>query len=155
MSKKPIVFVGFDLSLDAVVSQWFVFRGYTSNFEGKKKAEGASFCNQYLSGWSIPAAQVGGCATVRPFESWFLRFNCDHRSKRARVEAVFNPKTAKLAYREGEGRVRAIDVFHAVLQLKLRKLNLNLGVENLFNKNYYTATAMINARDAEYVKASG
>jgi iron complex outermembrane receptor protein len=32
---------------------------------------------------------------------------------------------------------------------------LGLGVENLFNKTYFTPTSMYTARDAEYVRGNG
>ncbi|WP_341841099.1 hypothetical protein [Chitinophaga caseinilytica] len=86
-----------------------------------------------------------------PVESWSLRLQMLQALKRDRFKPGANGK-----YAYAQGPVNSFAIFSLYSNLKLdNHSGLSLGVDNLFNKDYYTVTSQWNARNENYIKGNG
>lgn len=152
--RSPQRIKGFEIIVDGKLTDNINLGGSYSNFEGKLKSEDTGKYDKYMSGLSIAAPKLSLYTTVKPLENFDVSLYYTHTSTRNRFEPIADAK-GKLVYTEGEGKVRPIDLFNLSASLKLSKVNFVLGVENLFNKSYYTSSSMLVARDAEYARGNG
>lgn len=152
--RSPQRIKGFEIVVDGKLTDYINLGGSYSNFEGKLKSEDTGKYDKYMSGLSIAAPKMSLYTTVKPLENLNVSLYYTHTSKRNRFEPSTNAK-GKLIYKEGEGKVSPIDLFNIAASLKVSKVNFVLGIENLFNKSYYTSTSMLVARDAEYARGNG
>lgn len=152
--RSPQRIKGFEIVVDGKLTDYINLGGSYSNFEGKLKSEDTGKYDKYMSGLSIAAPKMSLYTTVKPLENLNVSLYYTHTGKRNRFEPSTNAK-GKLIYKEGEGKVSPIDLFNIAASLKVSKVNFVLGIENLFNKSYYTSTSMLVARDAEYARGNG
>ena len=152
--RSPQKIKGFELVVDGELTEYVNLGGSYSNFEGKLKSADSGKYDKYMSGLNIAAPKWSLYTTIQPLEHFNVSLFYTHTSTRNRFEPSTNAK-GKLVYKEGEGKVSPIDLFNLSASLKLSKVNLVLGIENLFNKSYYTSTSMLVARDAEYARGNG
>ena len=118
--------------------------------EGKADTNNDGTYNKYLSGLLIAPAKFNFTLNYQPIEKVDLSLYYIHSFVRNRFDMTEGK------YEEGEGNVRPIDIFNLNVNYKFNeKFSGSLGVENLFNKTYYTQISMINARDAEFVRGLG
>ncbi|MDL1914299.1 MAG: TonB-dependent receptor [Bergeyella sp.] len=117
--------------------------------EGKKIGKNDE--RTYLNGTSIAAPRLN--SYIRYGKSRYeLGLYHLYSFKRDR----FSPNAKTGLYKEGEGPVSAFGIVNLQGRYKInRSMNVGLGIENLFNKTYFTPTAMFTARDNEYVRANG
>ncbi len=107
-----------------------------------------------MSGLSIPPAKLTASLTYRPTKNTFLRLHLINTGSRDRFEMKAG-KNGVRTYDEGEGRVEPVTLVNLNAGLNLGKMTYGIGVENLFNNNYYTVQSQLIARDAEYVRGNG
>ncbi|EHO11041.1 TonB-dependent receptor [Myroides odoratimimus] len=153
--RSPQRINGIEIALDGKPISWATIGGSFSSYEGKMKSNNSSSYNTYMSGLNIAAPKLSLFTTVTPIDHLWLNLYYTHTSKRDRFEPQPN-KLGVLVYNEGEGKVSPIDLFNFNATYQYNKsIQLTLGVENLFDKSYYTSSSMIVARDAEYARGNG
>ncbi|MDM1514588.1 TonB-dependent receptor domain-containing protein, partial [Myroides odoratimimus] len=153
--RSPQRINGIEIALDGKPISWATIGGSFSSYEGKMKSNNSSSYDTYMSGLNIAAPKLSLFTTVTPIDHLWLNLYYTHTSKRDRFEPQPN-KLGVLVYNEGEGKVSPIDLFNFNATYQYNKsIQLTLGVENLFDKSYYTPSSMIVARDAEYARGNG
>ncbi|EKB06218.1 TonB-dependent receptor [Myroides odoratimimus] len=153
--RSPQRINGIEIALDGKPISWATIGGSFSSYEGKMKSNNSSSYDTYMSGLNIAAPKLSLFTTVTPIDHLWLNLYYTHTSKRDRFEPQPN-KLGVLVYNEGEGKVSPIDLFNFNATYQYNKsIQLTLGVENLFDKSYYTSSSMIVARDAEYARGNG
>ena len=153
--RSPQRINGIELAFDGKPIDWVTVGGSYSSYEGKMKSDGSNSYDTYMSGLNIAAPKLSLFTTVTPIKNLWINLYYTHTSKRDRFEPQPN-KAGVLAYKEGEGKVSPIDLFNFHTNYQYNKnIQLSLGIENLFNKTYYTSSSMLVARDAEYARGNG
>ncbi|AJA70275.1 Outer membrane receptor protein, mostly Fe transport [Myroides sp. A21] len=153
--RSPQRINGIEIALDGKPISWATIGGSFSSYEGKMKSNNSSSYDTYMSGLNIAAPKLSLFTTVTPIDHLWLNLYYTHTSKRDRFEPQPN-KLGVLVYNEGKGKVSPIDLFNFNATYQYNKsIQLTLGVENLFDKSYYTSSSMIVARDAEYARGNG
>ncbi len=154
VDRSPQKVQGFELVADAFLHKYISLGASYTSLEGKKKSAGSSSYDSYMSGLSIPANKLTSYISLHPISALHINLYAVHTGQRDRFEPELNKKN-QLQYQEGEGIVKPTQVYNLSANYSYKQAQFNLGVENLLNKTYYTATSMLNARDAEYVHANG
>lgn len=153
--RSPQRINGIELAVDGKPVDWATVGGSFSSYEGKMKSDDSSSYDTYMSGLNIAAPKLSLFTTITPIEHLWVNLYYTHTSKRDRFDPQPN-KAGVLVYNEGEGKVSPIDLFNFQTSYQYNKnIQLSLGIENLFNKTYYTSASMLVARDAEYARGNG
>lgn len=153
--RSPQRINGIELAFDGKPVDWATVGGSFSSYEGKMKSDDSSSYDTYMSGLNIAAPKLSLFTTITPIEHLWVNLYYTHTSKRDRFDPQPN-KAGALVYNEGEGKVSPIDLFNFQTSYQYNKnIQLSLGIENLFNKTYYTSASMLVARDAEYARGNG
>lgn len=153
--RSPQRINGIELAFDGKPVDWATVGGSFSSYEGKMKSDDSSSYDTYMSGLNIAAPKLSLFTTITPIEHLWVNLYYTHTSKRDRFDPQPN-KAGVLVYNEGEGKVSPIDLFNLQTSYQYNKnIQLSLGIENLFNKTYYTSASMLVARDAEYARGNG
>ncbi|WP_121964652.1 TonB-dependent receptor [Myroides sp. N17-2] len=153
--RSPQRINGIELAFDGEPVDWATVGGSFSSYEGKMKSDDSSSYDTYMSGLNIAAPKLSLFTTITPIEHLWVNLYYTHTSKRDRFDPQPN-KAGVLVYNEGEGKVSPIDLFNLQTSYQYNKnIQLSLGIENLFNKTYYTSASMLVARDAEYARGNG
>lgn len=149
VNRVPQKVDGIELSLEAKLLKNLQVGSSYVYMEGKVKNNGKDW-DGYMSSLSIPAPKATFHIHYSPTPSSYIMLQYVHSGNRNRFEP-----NAKGEYNEGEGIVKSINLFNLSGGINLKQLNLNLGIENLFNKTYFTPASMLMARDAEYARGNG
>ncbi|MGV4413093.1 TonB-dependent receptor [Chryseobacterium sp. T1] len=149
VDRSPQKISGFEISADAKITKKIGAGGNFTTLEGKKKSTSGDW-DSYMSGLSIPASKTTLYASYKPSTNSYINLYYIHTGKRDRFQT-----NAKGAYEEGEGRVNSIDLFNLSAGFTHKNVTYSLGVENLFDKAYYTPSSMLIARNAEYARGNG
>ena len=153
--RSPQRINGIELAFDGKPVDWATVGGSFSSYEGKMKSDDSSSYDTFMSGLNIAAPKLSLFTTITPIEHLWVNLYYTHTSKRDRFDPQPN-KAGVLVYNEGEGKVSPIDLFNLQTSYQYNKnIQLSLGIENLFNKTYYTSASMLVARDAEYARGNG
>lgn len=99
---------------------------------------------------------------IPPFKvSSYIEYD-DKKRFQFRLSGLFSASRALFSpqkngrYKEGEGPILPITLIHLATTYRLSKqLRLELGIQNLFNKEYYSQSSMILGRDDRYIQGSG
>lgn len=148
VDRSPQKVYGFEVNADYDICRQVSAGGNFSYFEGKKKSENESWT--YMSGLSIPASKLALYVNFKPIKDSYLNLYYIHTGKRDRFD-----KNPKGLYNEGEGVVKRINLFNLTAGYTYKTISYGLGIENLFDKTYYTSSSMIMARDDEYARGNG
>jgi iron complex outermembrane receptor protein len=153
--KAPEKTYGFEAALDVTpipqiktgVSYMFV--------EGKADInKNSSFDDaedRYLTGLKIPAPKTTAYVRYVPVKAFDLMVQWIHFGDRKR----FNPR-ANGTYAYGEGPVDANSWVNLSSAWQINKrFSLNLGIENLFNNDFFMPQAQWSAQHGDYIKANG
>lgn len=153
--RSPQRIQGIELSFDGKPVDWATIGGSFSSYEGKLKSDNSTSYDTYMSGLSMAAPKLSLFTAIKPVQNLIFNLYYTHTAKRDRFTPTPN-KEGILTYKEGEGRVAALDLFnfHTAYQYN-KNVQLSLGIENLLNKTYYTSASMLTARDAEYARGNG
>ncbi|WP_413533236.1 TonB-dependent receptor [Empedobacter brevis] len=152
--RNPQLIQGLEIQADTKINKNIFVGGSYSYLEGKLKPDGSSKYDDYMSGLSIPAPKLSLFTTVMPVNNFTVNLLYTHTQKRDRFQPTLN-KSGNYVYNGGEGKVSPIDLFNLSSNYKMKNMTISLGIENLFNKAYYTSSSMLMARDDEYARGNG
>ncbi|WP_128330515.1 TonB-dependent receptor [Apibacter sp. HY039] len=152
--RNPQLIQGLEIQMDTKINRYIILGGTYSYLEGKLKTDDSSSYNQYMSGLSISAPKLTFFTTLNPIKNLALNVIYIHTFKRDRFTPVID-KNGNEIFNEGEGKVFPIDLFNLTANYKFKNTKISMGIENLFNKTYYTSASMIMARDSEYARGNG
>lgn len=105
----------------------------------------------YLNSTRISAPKATAFIKMNPITNWDLRLDYVYSGERKR----FKPNASGV-YLFGEGPVNDFHLFNLSTSYKVNQaMQIKLGIENLFNKKYYTPVAQFYGRDADYTRGNG
>jgi iron complex outermembrane receptor protein len=144
---------GFEVLADAYLTRNLTIGASYSKVEGKIDGNNnGSFDDKedrYLPGNRIAPAVFTAYSKVE-LSDLSIRLQMLNSGKRKHFKAT-NDK-----FKYGEGPVDAFTVFHLTSSYKVNKdLNVKLGIENLFNEDYYSVVSMWGANSNSYIKSNG
>ncbi|WP_164714296.1 TonB-dependent receptor [Chitinophaga rhizosphaerae] len=155
IERNPEKVYGFEFAADARILKNLSAGGSYSFVEGKIDKDGNGKYKDEKDAWiggdRISPQKVTAYVKYSPLESWSLRLQMLQALERDRFKPGAN---GKYAYAQGPVNGFAIFSLYSNLQLDSHS-GLSLGVDNLFNKDYYTVTSQWNARNENYIKGNG
>ncbi len=108
--------------------------------------------DKYLNSTRISAPKATAFLALKPLNNWDLRVDYVFSGDRKRFAA--NPGTGAFLF--GEGPINQFEIFNLSSTLKVAShTRLNLGIENILNKKYYTPVAQFYGRNADYTRGNG
>ncbi|MGJ1377042.1 TonB-dependent receptor [Sphingobacterium multivorum] len=148
IARSPEKIYGFELSANYRVHPILDFGASYSYTEGKRELTDGS--RVYLGGDRINPPKITGSITVNPIKKWSLTTQMIATSGRNRFEPVNG------LYSYGAGPIRSFTTFNfsSKYQINTRSL-IRLGIENIFNKDYYTVISQWQSNNMNYVKGNG
>ncbi len=155
IERNPEKVYGFEFAADARILKNLSAGGSYSYVEGKIDKDGNGNYKDdkdtYIGGDRISPTKVTAYVKYNPIERWSLRLQMLQALSRDRFKPGANGK-----YSYGQGPVNSFAIFSLFSSLELdQHSGISLGVDNLFNKDYYTVTSQWNARNENYVKGNG
>ncbi|HVI44643.1 MAG TPA: TonB-dependent receptor [Chitinophaga sp.] len=155
VSRSPEKIYGWEASLQYQVLHNLNIGGSYSYVEGKRDINDNGKYNDpedtYLNGRRIPPQKFTGNIEYSPVSTLDLRLQYVGIGSRSRFE-----KNSKGTYNGNEGPVKAYNLFNFSGNLKLTKATmLTMGVENLFNEDYFPARAQWFMIPGFYAKGKG
>lgn len=154
VDRSPQEIKGMEFTLDAYINKYVSLSGSYTQMEGKKKSANSKDFDNYMSGLSIPANKLTAGITIQALKDFQVNLYSVHTAQRDRFKPQAN-KQGALTYKEGEGIVKATNLYNISASYRYQQAQFNLGIENLLNSSYYTTTSMLYARNAEYARANG
>ena len=153
--KAPEKTYGYEFSLDARPLSILHFGAAYVYVEGKadinKNNEFDDDGDMYLNGTKISPPKTTAYLRFLPTKDLNFYLQWLHFGDRNR----FAPRTnGTYAYGNGPVESEGIVNFSGSWQAS-SKISLNLGIENLFNKDYFTPIAQWSAQNGDYIKANG
>ncbi|MEN5058297.1 TonB-dependent receptor [Sphingobacterium kitahiroshimense] len=147
--REPEEVKGYEVTLDAQLSQKLSVGGSYAYVEGKAKMDDGS--KIYLNGSRIAPPKATGFLSYKPNQHLNLQLFWIHTGARDRF--ALNDKGK---YNNSEGPISNVDLFNLSGNYNLNKnWKIGFGIENIFNTSYYPTVSQYRALDAEYVKGSG
>jgi iron complex outermembrane receptor protein len=147
--REPEEVKGYEVTLDAQLSQKLSLGGSYAYVEGKAKMDDGT--KIYLNGSRIAPPKATGFLSYKPNQQLNLQLFWIHTGSRDRF--ALNDKGK---YNNSEGPISNVDLFNLSGNYKLNKnWKIGFGIENIFNTSYYPTVSQYRALDAEYVKGSG
>lgn len=147
--REPEEVKGYEVTLDAQLSQKLSLGGSYAYVEGKAKMDDGG--KIYLNGSRIAPPKATGFLSYKPNQQLNLQLFWIHTGARDRFA-----RNDKGKYNNSEGPISNVDLFNLSGNYKLNKnWKIGFGIENLFNTSYYPTVSQYRALDAEYVKGSG
>ncbi|HEY0731341.1 MAG TPA: TonB-dependent receptor [Chitinophagaceae bacterium] len=153
--KAPEKTYGYEFALDAKPLSFLHFGGAYVYVEGKADInKNDAFDDEgdmYLNGTKIAPPKTTAYLRVMPTKALNFYMQWLHFGDRNR----FAPRTnGTYAYGNGPVESEGIVNFSGSWQAS-SKISLSLGIENLFNKDYFTPIAQWSAQNGDYIKANG
>lgn len=140
---------GYEVALNARISPVWTIGGTYAYVEGKSKQDDGT--KTYLNGSRIAPPKATGYLYFTPNHAWNFQLFWVHTGNRDRFEP-----NAKGVYKTSEGPVHDVNLFNLNIGYKVNKSwSLGLGVENVFNTDYYPVLSQYRAFNADYVKGPG
>jgi len=147
--REPERVHGFELTAEATLSPQWTVGGFYAYVEGKAEFDDGS--KVYLNGSRIAPPKATAFVYYTPNDKlnvqlyWLYSGSRDH----------FDPNE-KGKYKNGEGPVTNINLFNIASTYTLNKSwKFSVGIENLFNKDYYPIMSQFRGLDTEYTKGNG
>jgi len=156
IAREPIKIHGFEIAADARILKNLGAGASYSYIEGKIDANKNGQYNDkedtYILGDKIAPPKLTAYIRYQPIKQLNLRIQMLQAGDRNR----FAPDAATGLYTYGKGPVKQFTVFSFFSDFNIDgHSSVQLGVDNLFNKDYYTVTSQWNARNENFVKGSG
>jgi iron complex outermembrane recepter protein len=153
--KAPEKTWGYELQLDVRPADKLSVGGAYVWVEGKADTNKNNHFDDagdiYLSGIKISAPKATAYARYAPLKTVNLYAQWLHFGDRKRFAPAANG-----IYNLGEGPVEGEGIINLSTSWQAtRKVQFNVGIENLLNKEYFGPAAQWQAKDGEYVKANG
>lgn len=154
-SRSPERIYGFELAANYTLLPSLELGGSYSYTEGKRDLNNNGKYDDtedmYLNGRRISAPKYTGTITYRPVTLLELTLNYTGIGSRNRFQ-----KNANGIYNGNEGAVKAYHLFSFAGNYKINKsTRLSLGIENLFNQDYFPARAQWFMQPGFYSKGRG
>lgn len=149
--RAPEKIEGVEFSLDLTPLRGLSLGGTYSFVEGWADNTNSGEFATYLGSDRIMAPKTTAYVRVNPGTRGYLTLSALH----AGVREPFQPN-ARGGYTYGQGPVAAYTLVNLSGGYQLSPaVSLALGVENLFNIDYFPAISQWSARDADYIKGTG
>lgn len=147
ISRSPEKIYGFELSAKYRIHPRIDIGANYSYTEGKRELADKKV---YLGGDRINPPKIAAFTTFRPLESWSVFLQMISTTGRDRFEPTNG------AYTYGTGPIKSFTAFNLSSSYTfLEKSTIRLGIENLFNKDYYTVISQWQSNNMNYVKENG
>ncbi len=147
ISRSPEKIYGFEFGAKYRFHPKFDLGANYSYTEGKRETAAGDV---YLGGDRINPPKLTAFAVYRPIENWSIFTQMVNTSGRDRFEPVNG------AYTYGTGPIKAFTAFNLSTSYIFReKTTLRVGVENLFNKDYFSVISQWQVNNMSYVKENG
>ncbi|WP_264523153.1 TonB-dependent receptor [Flavobacterium sp. N502536] len=147
IARSPETIYGFELAADYAVLDNLSLGGSYSYTEGKREINGKKV---YLGGDRIGPPKTTAYVSYSPLSDWTLRLQMLSAGNRKR----FDPVNGKYSY--GTGPMDSFTTFSFFSNYNLDKnSSIQLGLENVFNKDYFTVPSQWMADNLSYVKGNG
>ena len=148
IARSPEKIYGFELSanyrINPIVALWASY----SLTEGKREMSDGS--KLYLGGDRINPPKITAAVTVTPVPKLSMAVQMLSTTGRDRFDAVNG------LYSYGTGPIKSFTTFHFSGGYDIhRNTILKIGVENIFNANYYTVISQWQSNNRSYVKGNG
>ncbi|MDR2224353.1 MAG: TonB-dependent receptor [Flavobacteriaceae bacterium] len=147
--REPERVHGFEVTAEAALSSKWTVGGTYAYVEGKAEFDNGS--KVYLNGSRIAPPKATAFVYYAPSEKlnvqlyWLYSGNRNH----------FAPDE-KGKYKNGDGPVTDISLFNIASTYTLNKSwKFSIGIENLFNRDYYPIMSQYRGLDVEYTKGNG
>ncbi|HET8754326.1 MAG TPA: TonB-dependent receptor, partial [Salinimicrobium sp.] len=151
IARQPEKVYGFELALDTELLENLYFGSSVSYTEGKLDSEDNGNYDTYMNGDRIPPVKTVTYLQYRMWNKWDARLSHIYSGNRDR----FEPSPAG-TYVYGKGPVNSFNLFNFTTNYQLTKnTKIGLGIENLFNADYYNLLSQWSARDSNYIKGNG
>lgn len=148
IARSPENIYGFEVSANYHLHKNVDLGASYSITEGKRELTDAS--KIYLGGDRINPPKLTAYATIRPLSAWSLTTQMIGTSGRER----FDPVNGLYSY--GTGPIKSFTIFNLSTSYQYDSNNaIRIGIENLFNSNYYTVISQWQANNMNYVKGNG
>lgn len=147
ISRSPEKIYGFELSAKYRLHSKVDIGANYSFTEGKRELTDKKV---YLGGDRINPPKITAFTVIRPLEAWSIYLQMINTPGRDRFEPV------NAAYTYGTGPIKSFTAFNLSSSYTFReKSTIRLGVENLFNKDYYSVISQWQSSNMNYVKENG
>lgn len=147
IARSPEKIYGFELAADYNLLENLSIGGSYSYTEGKREVNDKKV---YLGGDRIGPPKTTAYVSYNPLADWTVRLQMLSAGNRKR----FDPVNGKYSY--GTGPMDSFTTFSFFSNYNLDKKNsIQLGVENIFNKDYFTVPSQWMADNLSYVKGNG
>lgn len=151
IARQPERVYGFELAVDTELSERTKAGSSLSWTEGKLDSEDNGNYDTWMNGDRIPPLKMVTYIEYNAFDKLNVRLAHIYSGIRNR----FEPKQDG-SYTYGQGPVESINLFNLTASYKMTKeTSLGLGIENLFNENYYLPISQWDARPQNYIKGNG
>ena len=147
ISRSPEKIYGFELSAKYRLHSKIDIGASYSLTEGKRELADKKV---YLGGDRINPPKITAYTVFRPIEDWSIFLQMINTPGRDRFEPVNG------AYTYGTGPIKSFTAFNLSSGYTfMKKSTIRLGVENLFNRDYYTVISQWQSNNMNYVKENG
>ena len=151
IARQPEKVYGFELSIDTKLSDRWDLGSSLSWTEGKLDSQDNGNYDTWMNGDRIPPLKTVSYLAYNVYSRLNVRLSHIYSGSRDRFEPKENG-----SYTYGQGPVESIHLFNLTANYKMTKeTSLGLGVENLFNEDYYLPISQWDARPQNYVKGNG
>jgi len=147
IARSPEKIHGFELAADYALLEHLVIGGSYSYTEGKRNVNDKKV---YLGGDRINPPKSTAYVSWNILPDWLIRVQMLHAGNRKR----FEPVNGKYSY--GTGPINSFTTFNLFTSYHLdKKSSIQIGIENLLNKNYFTIPSQWMSDNLSYVKGNG
>jgi len=147
ISRSPEKIYGFEVAAKYRLHSKIDIGANYSFTEGKRELADKKVS---LGGDRINPPKLTAYTIFRPLENWSLFLQMINTSGRDKFEPVNG------AYTYGTGPIKSFTAFNLSSSYTFReKSTIRLGVENLFNKDYYSVISQWQSNNMNYVKENG
>lgn len=155
-ARSPEMIYGFELAAQYRFKPSLIVSGSYSYTEGKRDINDNGKYNDdadlYMNGRRIAAPKITGSVTYSPLQTLDVTLHYTGIGSRNR----FSKNATSGIYNGNEGAVKAYNLFNFTASYKVnRNTRLSLGIENLFNEDYFPARAQWFMQPGFYSKGRG
>ncbi len=142
---------GFEATVDVSPTHYLTLGGTYTHLEGKTDSDNDDTYDAYLGGDRIMPSKTSVYVRIQPTPALSLNLNTLISGSRDRFDANANG-----LYSYGRGPVERFTLFNFSGSYSFTpQASLSLGIENLFNTDYFPPISQWAARDADYIKGAG
>jgi iron complex outermembrane receptor protein len=147
IARSPEKIHGFELAADYMLSDHLTVGGSYSYTEGKRTVNDKEV---YLGGDRINPPKTTAYVAYSILSNWQVRVQMLNAGNRKR----FDPVNGKYSY--GTGPINSFTTFSFFTNYNFdKRSSLQMGIENLLNKDYYTIPSQWMSDNMSYVKGNG